>query len=65
VRNVEDGKAGGGGKSLVQTRMVDVAMRDREPQGRRWKLSGFWQAEGRRYSVEERSVREDEPSLRK
>jgi hypothetical protein len=65
VRNAEGGKTTSGGKLGVQTRKVDVAKRDRKPQGRRSWLSGHGQTGERQYSVEERSVREDEPKMRK
>jgi len=50
---------------VVTTRVVDVAMRASEPQGRRCELSGSERMVGRQYSEEEQSLREDEPVLRK
>jgi hypothetical protein len=37
VRNAADGKAAGTGSPEARTPVGDTAMRDREPQGRRWR----------------------------
>jgi len=65
VRNVVDGKASSIGMLEARTRTADVAMRDRNPKEGALGLSSSGQTGERQYSVEERSVGEDEPVLRK